>query len=319
MNRTQLSAFTAVAEAGGFTKGARRLMLSQPAVSLQVAELERVLRTKLFDRLPRGVRLTAAGRMLLGFAKRIESLEGEAESAIADLLGLKRGKLIIGASLTIGSYFLPVALGEFRRRHPQIDLEMEIANTQQIESLVRESRVDLAFTEGLAPKDAASAQTIYDDRLVPIAPPDHPLLKHKRITAALVCREELILREVGSGTRDVIEAEFARRKLKVRPLMSLGSTEAIKRAVEAGVGLAIVSELAVESEVRAGTLVVLPVAALTINRPFRVLRPLGKSDSPAATAFLEVARARAAQARKSATSRPSGLPGRSDHSSATPR
>jgi DNA-binding transcriptional LysR family regulator len=298
MNRTQLSAFTAVAEAGGFTKGARRLMVSQPAVSLHVAELERTLRAKLFDRLPRGVRLTAAGHMLLGFAKRIESLEGEAESAIADLLGLRRGKLIIGASLTIGSYFLPIALGEFRRRHPQIDLEMEIANTQQIESLVRENRVDLAFTEGLAPKDASSALTIYDDRLVPIAPPNHPLLKHKRITAALVCREELILREVGSGTRDVIEAEFARRRLKIRPLMSLGSTEAIKRAVEAGVGLAVVSELAVENEVRAGTLVVLAVAALTIDRPFRVLRPLGKSDSPAAAAFLEVVRERAIKTTK---------------------
>jgi DNA-binding transcriptional LysR family regulator len=297
MNRTQLSAFAAVAEAGGFTKGAQRLMVSQPAVSLHVAELERSLRAKLFDRLPRGVRLTAVGRLLLDFATRIESLEGEAEAAIADLLGLRKGRLIIGASLTIGSYFLPIALGEFRRQHPEIELEMEIANTQQIESMLRENRVDLAFTEGLPPKDASSAQRIYGDRLVPIASPDHPIRKHKRLTAAMFCREDLILREVGSGTRDVIEEELARRKMKIKPLMSLGSTEAIKRAVEAGVGLAIVSELAVETEVRAGTLVVLPIAVLTIARPFRVLRPLGKSDSPAAAAFLQVVRERTTRAR----------------------
>jgi DNA-binding transcriptional LysR family regulator len=296
MNRTQLSAFAAVAEAGGFTKGAQRLMVSQPAVSLHVSELEQALRTKLFDRLPRGVRLTAAGRILLNFAKRIESLEGEAEAAIADLLGLRRGRLVVGASLTVGSYFLPVALGEFRRKYPQIDLDLEIANTKQIEALLRENRVDLAFTEGLAPKDASSAQSIYDDRLVPIAAPDHPIRKRKRLTAAMVCRDELILREVGSGTRDVIEEVLTRLRLKIKPLMSLGSTEAIKRAVEAGVGLAIVSELAVENEVRAGTLVVLPVAALTVARPFRVLRPAAKTDSPAAAAFLEVVRRRAAQA-----------------------
>jgi DNA-binding transcriptional LysR family regulator len=290
MNRTQLSAFAAVAEAGGFTKGAQRLMVSQPAVSLHIAELERALHARLFDRLPRGVRLTAAGRILWGFAKRIESLEGEAEAAIADLLGLRRGRLVIGASLTVGSYFLPESLGEFRRRFPQIELELEIANTYQIESLLRESRVDLAFTEGLAPKDASFAQSIYDDRLVPIAAPDHPIRKHKRVTAAMVCREDLIFREIGSGTRDVVEELLSRLRLRIKPLMSLGSTEAIKRAVAAGVGLAIVSELAVENEVRAGTLIVLPVAALTIARPFRVLRPAGKSDSPAAAAFLEVVR-----------------------------
>ncbi|HKD35918.1 MAG TPA: LysR substrate-binding domain-containing protein, partial [Pirellulales bacterium] len=201
------------------------------------------------------------------------------------------------------SYYLPVALGEFRRGYPQVELELEIANTKHIERLLRENRVDLAFTEGLAPKDASFAQTIYGDRLVPIASAHHPIVKHKRITAALVCREELILREVGSGTRDVIEEALANRKLKVSPLMSLGSTEAIKRAVEAGVGLAIVSELAVDREVRAGTLVVLPVAELTIDRPFRVLRPAGKSDSPAAAAFLEVVRLRALRARKA----PKGL------------
>ncbi|MGD0463102.1 MAG: LysR family transcriptional regulator [Tepidisphaeraceae bacterium] len=292
MNRTQLAAFTAVAEAGGFTKGAQRLMVSQPAVSLQVAELETALKATLFDRLPRGVRLTAAGELLLGYARRIDSLEHEAESAIANLLGLSRGKLVVGASLTIGSYLLPATLGRFRYKYPQIELVMEIANTHQIERMLLENRLDLAFTEGLVPSDVLAAQIIQEDRLVPIAPPRHSILKHKRITAAMLCREELILREPGSGTREVIENALAKRKLTVKPLMSLGSAEAIKRAVQAGIGLSIVSELTIGSEVSAGTLVVVPVVDLSIKRPLVLLRLPGKSDGPAAKAFVELVQGR---------------------------
>lgn len=292
MNRTQLTAFAAVAEAGGFTKGARNLMVSQPAVSLQVAELEIALKTKLFDRLPRGVRMTAAGELLLAYARRIASLEHEAESAVANLLGLTRGRLIIGASLTIGSYLLPATLGRFRRKYPQIELVLEIANTQQIERMLLDDRLDLAFTEGLVPSDVLAAQVIREDRLVPIAPPRHPILKHKRITAAMLCREELILREPGSGTREVIEHALAKRKLTLKPLMSLGSAEAIKRAVQAGIGLSIVSELTIDNEVSAGTLVVVPVADLSIKRPLVLLRVPGKSDAPAAKAFVDLVQRR---------------------------
>jgi DNA-binding transcriptional LysR family regulator len=288
MNRTQLTAFAAVAEAGSFTKGAEKLMVSQPAVSLQVAEFETALKTKLFDRIPRGVRLTAAGNLLLGYAQRIASLESEAESAVAGLLGLTRGRLVIGASLTIGSYLLPATLGRFRRKYPQIELVLEIANTHQIEQMLLGGQLDLAFTEGLVPSDVLKAKIIQQDRLVPIAPPGHPILKHKRITAEMLCREELILRESGSGTREVIEDALTRRKLKVKPLMSLGSTEAIKRAVQAGIGLSIVSELTIDNEITAGTLVVVPVVDLSIQRPLVLLRVPGKTDGPAAEAFIKL-------------------------------
>jgi DNA-binding transcriptional LysR family regulator len=288
MNRTQLAAFAAVAEAGGFTRGAEKLMVSQPAVSLQVAELEAALGAKLFDRLPRGVRLTAAGDLLLGYARRIASLENEAESAIANLLGLTFGRLTIGASLTIGSYLLPAALGRFRRQYPQIELVMEIANTQQIERMLLEDRIDLAFTEGLAHSEAMTWRIIQEDRLVAIAPPGHPILKHKRLVAAMLCREQLILREPGSGTREVIEDALAKRGLTVKPVMSLGSAEAIKRAVQAGMGLSIISELTIDNELAAGSLVVVPVTDLSIKRPLVSLGLAGKSESPAATAFINM-------------------------------
>ena len=288
MNATQLAAFVAVAEAGGFTRGAERLMVSQPAVSLQVADLEKSLGAKLFDRLPRGVRMTAAGEVLLNHARRMASMQHDAQNAIAHLLGLTRGRLTIGASLTIGSYLLPAILAQFRRKYPQVELVLEIANTQHIEQMLLENRLDLAFTEGLVPGGVMSGQVIQEDRLVPIAPPKHPILKQKRITAAMLCREDLILREPGSGTREVVEDALARRKLKIKPVMSLGSSEAIKRAVQAGIGLAIVSELTIENELRARALVVVPVVDLSIKRPLVLLRLPGKSDSPAAAAFVEM-------------------------------
>jgi len=293
MNRTQLTAFAAVAEAGGFTKGAERLMVSQPAVSLQVSELETSLKTKLFDRLPRGVRLTAAGELLLGYARRIEAMEQEAELAMAEFLGLARGRLIIGASLTIGSYLLPATLGAFRQAHPQIDLELKIANTHQIEAMVLDNRLDMAFTEGFIRDHRLKARVIARDRLVPIAPPNHPMFSLKRITAERFMQEPLILREAGSGTREVVEEALRRRRLTLTPGMSLGSTEAIKRAVEAGVGVAIVSELTIGTELAAGTLRVVPVVDLPIVRPLHQLRPPGKTDSPAAEAFIELLMRRA--------------------------
>jgi DNA-binding transcriptional LysR family regulator len=154
--------------------------------------------------------------------------------------------------------------------------------------MLLENHLDLAFTEGLIPTEGLATQIIQQDRLVPIAPPNHPILKHKRITAAMLCREELILREPGSGTREVIEDALAKRKLKIKPLMSLGSAEAIKRAVQAGMGLSIVSELTIGNEVSAGALVVVPLVDLLIKRPLVLLRLPGKSDNPAAKAFVEL-------------------------------
>lgn len=288
MNRIHLAAFAAVAETGSFTRGAEKLMVSQPALSLQVAELETSLKTKLFDRVPRGVRLTVAGELLLGYARRIESAEREAEAAIANLLGLKKGRLVVGASLTIGSYLLPRVLGQFQRAYPEIELNMEIANSQQIERMLLEEQLDLAFTEGLDSARGATVEVFAEDRLIPIASPDHPILRQKSITPEMLCREPMIFRETGSGTREVAEDALSRLGLAARPVMSLGSAEAIKRAVQAQMGLAIVSELVVEAELAAGTLAVVPVSGLTIVRPLKIERTTGRTDSPAAAAFLKL-------------------------------
>ena len=290
MNHTQLMAFAAVAEAGGFTKAAEKMMVSQPAVSLQVAELESRLGVSLFHRLPRGVKLTSAGQTLLGYARQIASLERDAEAAMAELIGVQRGRLTIGASHTIGTYLLPAVLGTFRQQYPQIELSLEIANTTQVEAMLLESAVDLAFTEGSVRDPNLRGELIAEDQLVAVAPAKHPLLSRKRITAEMLCREPLILREEGSGTREVFEAALAKLKLQVKPIMSLSSTEAIKRAVAGGIGLTVISRLSLDTELKAGALAIVPLVDLTIKRPLRLLRQRTGNDSPAAAAFLKTLR-----------------------------
>ena len=288
MNPTQVASFTAVAETGGFGRAAARLGISQPAVSLHVAELEADVGAKVFDRLPRGVRLTAAGEVLLGYARRLSALEAEARAAVAELMGLGRGRLAIGASLTLGSYLMPGVLAEFRRRHPAVELRMEVANTDRVTALVRDEQVELGLTEGLAEHPDLAVSTFHTDRLVAIAPPGHRLARAAGVTARDLFGEPFVAREAGSGTRAVVEAAAARKRLTVRSAVTVGSLEAVKRAVIAGMGVSVVSELAVAAEVAAGTLAVVAVADLPIWRPLHLARRRDRPDGPAAAALVRL-------------------------------
>ena len=177
IHRNHLALFRAVAEAGGFSRAAKNVHVSQPAISMQIAELEESLGTALFDRLPRGVRLTDAGQTLLGYAQRINTLEEEAARAMRELRGLARGRLALGASTTIGSYLLPRILGDFRRRHPAVELHLTIANTDEIKNRLIDRTLDLGLTEGNPPQDEALGARVFSgDDLIVIAPPNHPFV-----------------------------------------------------------------------------------------------------------------------------------------------
>lgn len=288
MNLTHLASFHAVAEAGSVSAGAERLMVSQPAVSKQVRALERSVGAPLFDRLPRGVRLTEAGRVLAAHARRLFATADEAEHALAELRGLCRGRLAVGASTTIGSYLLPAAFARFRRAHPGVELRLEIANTHVIQEQLADNRLDLALTEGFIESAELEAEVFQTDELVAIAPPGHPLAGRRGVAAKTFCREPLILREPGSGTRAVVERALAGKGIAVTPAMSLGNSEAVKRAVSAGAGVAIVSRLAIDHELRAGSLAVVRLTDLKIRRPLHRLTLRGKHLSPVAAAFLDV-------------------------------
>lgn len=300
MNHNHLILFHAVATAGSFTKAAERLYISQPALSQQVGQLEAALGVKLFDRLPRGVRLTHAGQILAAHAGRMQALDEQAQRQIQELRGLARGSLKIGASQTIGVYLMPEILGQFRRTHPHIDLDLQIANTEVIQQQLAENLLDIALTEGFIDQPDLDATIFQQDNLIAIVPPGHPLLNKKSVTARQFCSEPMIVREHGSGTRAVIERALARKSIELTPIMSLGSTEAIKRAVQAGIGVAIVSSLATTQEFEAGTLVELPLSDLQIRRPLHQLELHGKVRSPAVEAFAALLRSpKKHQARKS--------------------
>ncbi|HEY2587974.1 MAG TPA: LysR substrate-binding domain-containing protein [Tepidisphaeraceae bacterium] len=299
MNRTHLTAFHAVSEAGSFSKGAERLLVSQPAVSQQVGELEAALGTQLFDRLPKGVRLTAAGEVLASYARRLAAIEQEAERAMQEVRGLRRGRLAVGASTTIGAYLLPRLLGEFRRQHPSVELEVDVANTESIRRKVTEGQLDLGLTEGAVGDETGELESraFFEDELVAVAPPDHPLLKNRRATAKAFCARPMVMRERGSGTREVIERALAGKGLAVEPTLVLASTEAIKATVAAGVGVAFVSRLAVGLEQETGRLARVPLADLSIHRPLHLLRLKSKSQSAATAAFLSLLNERPAPKR----------------------
>jgi len=291
MNRNHLALFHAVAQAGGISRGAAAARVSQPAVSKQIAELEDALGVRLLDRLPRGCRLTEAGKILADYAQRWRSLEQDAVRAIEEYRGLKRGRLAIGASLTIGGYLLPGVLAEFHRRFPDIELQMEIANTQHIQRALLEGTIELGLTEGPLESEDLESEVFFQDELVAIAPAGHPLLKKGRVTVREMCREPFILREEGSGTRAVVERALRQKGLKMQAFLSMASPEAIKNTVAAGMGIAIVSRLIVALELQAGSLEIIPLKDLTIQRPLHLQRIRGRSQSPALLKFLEVLKA----------------------------
>lgn len=286
MDLQKLRVFVAVAKEGNVTRAARQLSLSQPALSKQLSELEDNLSTVLFDRLPRGVRLTAAGEILLRHAERIFAAEGAAEAELAELLGLRSGRLSIGASTTIGSYLIPQVFGVLHRDHPELKLELEIANSSVIQAMVADGRIDLGLTEGVEAGERLTSEIVHYDEMVAIAAQGHPLLEKRRVTAAELLRAPFICRERGSGSRAVIEAALAERGLHVEPAMALGSTEAIKNAVAAGLGVAMLSRLTVDLELTTGRLSLIEVRDLTIRRALHLVRLRGKHEGPAQQAFV---------------------------------
>jgi DNA-binding transcriptional LysR family regulator len=288
MNRNQLALFDAVAKAGSISGGAASARVSQPAVSKQVAELESALGVRLFDRMARGCRLTEAGKVLADYSGRWSSLEMEAERAIKEYRGLKRGRLAIGASLTIGGYLLPPVLAEFHRQYPEIELRVEVANTENIMRALLDGIIDLGLTEGPAEASELDSVAFFQDELVAVAAPGHPLLGRSRVRARDICREPFLLREEGSGTRAVVEQAFRRKGLKMTPLLSLASPEAIKNAVAAGMGIAIVSRLVVAMELQSRSLEVIPLVDLAIRRSFHLQRVHGRGQSPSVSRFLEI-------------------------------
>ncbi len=286
MNLNHLALFDAVAQAGSVSAGAERMAVSQPAVSRQLAEFERCLGVRLFDRLPRGIRLTEAGELLARFARQVFALVQSAEQALEELRGLERGRLAIGASTTIGSYWLPAVLAKFHRTYPGIHVSLDIGNTEAIQKRLLDGTLDVGLTEGFVDMPGLDARVFRTDELVPIVPAFHPFARARSLTLARFCQEPFLLRESGSGTRSVIERALAGRGVTIRPIIELGSSEAIKQAVAAGMGVAIISRLAANTDRDRGRFVVVTLRDFTLQRSLHLLQGHGRHVSAAQRAFI---------------------------------
>ncbi|MDR3707318.1 MAG: LysR family transcriptional regulator [Capsulimonadaceae bacterium] len=290
MNINHLAIFHAVLQEGSVSLGAERLHISQPAVSKQLKEFEESLNTKLFDRHPKGVRPTEAGELLGGYARRLFALEAEAELALAEMQGLQRGRLVIGASLTIGNYLLPEILSRFHVRYPGVEVNVEIGNTEVIQGKLIDGALDLGFTEGYVEIAELDAAVFGEDELVPIAAPEHSIFATRPVTLEALCREDFVLREQGSGTREVMERALAARGFTLRSVMTFGDIEACKRAVAAGIGIGIVSAHTIAMELALGKVERIEVADFAIRRPLHLLTLRGKYQTRAARALLALLR-----------------------------
>lgn len=285
----QLEAFLAVAHATSFRRAAEALHLSQPALSQHVAELERELGARLFDRLGRTVALTAAGRILEDHVHRLFATLLSAREAIGELGGLKRGSLLVGASTTPGIYVLPAVVAAFQDRYPGITLSLQIANSAIIEERIRGTALDLGVVGGHAlhaGEECLAAGLL--DELILIVPPGHRWARRRAVAPALLADQRLLMREEGSATRQVTERALQRAGVRVAESMELGHTEAIKQAVMAGLGVAFVSVHAIRGERASGRLWALRLEGLRIRRHFHVIHNEARTLSASARAFVDL-------------------------------
>ena len=287
MTLRQLEVFLAIARVHGYRQAAEALHTSQPALSQHIRALETELGARLFDRLSRGVVLTEAGRLLEERAKRVFATLTDVREVLGELQGLQRGSLLVGASTTPGIYVLPAVIGEFRRRHPGIDLRLRIANSRVIEEAIRAHEVDLGVVggHGLAPGEECLAAGLADE-LVLIVSPTHRWAKRHGIAPADLTDEPLLVREEGSATRRVTERALEQAGIAWRVSMELGHTEAIKQAVMAGLGVAFVSVHAVRGEIASRRLVAIRLRRLRIQRHFHVIHSEARTLSVGARALV---------------------------------
>lgn len=287
INFHQLHIFHSVAKLGSFSKAAEELSITQPAVSIQVRELENTLGAPLIHRLRRGLQLTDTGDAVFGYTQRIFSLSEEMCSAVQDIQGLKAGRLTIGSSSTPGDYILPWAIGKFRQDYPGVEVSLAISNTRSIVERIMNHELDLGVAGSPVDMQGLATFLYVEDEIVVIAHPDHRLASASEVLLEDLTDEEFVLREKGSATRRTAEEFLDQSGIPIKVNMELGSNEAVKRAVSAGLGLGIISKFAIEPDSLAGFLKVLDVKGWECTRPLTVFHRDDVNLPPAQRAFLE--------------------------------
>jgi len=280
----QLQIFESVARHLSYTRAAEALHLTQPAVSMQIKQLEQSVGLPLFEQLGKKVYLTEAGQEFSRYAKAITAQLNELEQVVNEMKGLQRGRLTIAVAST-ANYFAPRLLATFCQQHGEVTVSLDVTNREQLLKSLVENRTDLVIMGQPPVEMDLVAERFLDNPLVVIAPPDHPLVARRQIPLQRLPEETFLVREQGSGTRSAVERFFAANRLALSTAMEMSSNEAIKQGVEAGLGLGIVSLHTLGMELALQRLAILDVVNFPIMRYWFIVYHSGKRLSLVAQAF----------------------------------
>ncbi|OSM06934.1 putative LysR family transcriptional regulator [Magnetofaba australis IT-1] len=289
--------FHAVAKHLSFTRAAEELYLTQPAVTFQIRQLEEHFDTRLFDRHHNRISLTEAGVVVFDYAERILELYRETEKAISEMTGVTRGVVKVGASTTIGEYLLPRILSDYHERFNDVQVQMTIDNTRTVIRKLEDATIDVGMVEGPVKNKNIHREPCTEDELLVICPVDHPLLEFDEIPVQKLKEYPFVSREEGSGTRAVITEHLGKAGLNYDHLdivLELGSTEAVKGAVEGGIGVGMVSSASLRKEIKLGSLIPRRIAGVSITRTIHFVHQKQKFRSKAVEAFYQFAKERCA-------------------------
>ena len=286
LDSAKLQTFMTIVQEGGFTKAAERLNLTQPTVSQQIAVLERHIGAALFDRQPRRLRLTEAGETLLRYAERILALSEEALHSTREAADLAQRTIRLGVGHTLAIYLLPDLLRQLRERHPAVETRIQVGNTADLLTATADGQVDLALVGSPADQPQLTITPFMDDELVVIIPPDDPWRDRSGVTPADLRTRPLLTRERGSALHASVRAMLGDEHLDSPQVIILGETEAIKRSVEAGLGIALVQGIAIQRETAQGFLHAIPLLDAPNQRRYNIAQRSGVAESAGVRALI---------------------------------
>ncbi|MBB5172586.1 selenium metabolism-associated LysR family transcriptional regulator [Texcoconibacillus texcoconensis] len=274
MNHEHLKTFVTVANHKSFSEAARILFLSQPTITSQIKSLERSLNTSLFNRTSKYVEMTPAAKILYSYAQEILDLQVKAQNEIDELLEDLHGKLIVASSLTIGEHLLPMFLYDFKKKYPKVDLSTDITNSQHIVDMVKSDELEIGLIEAALDDPLLHVVPFMSDELVLVAYRDFFSSDRQEVKLTELRSLPIVLRERGSGTRTVAHQHLGEHDVhpdSLNVVLELGSTESVKTAVEAGLGVSILSKSAIRKELDAGLFKTYPIENVELKRSFYVV------------------------------------------------
>ncbi len=288
MNVDQIKTFHKVAATGSFTEAARQLFLTQSAVSQQIRALEDEIGGRLFDRSAKKIRLTAEGEALLAYAERLFDLHEEIETFFGSLKTLQKGKIAVGATAVVGTYFMPTIISAYHRRYPGIDIDLRMGNSEQVLRMILDREVDLGVAGMVKKRGVLNSIFLHREQLLFVCSPQNPLASQKSVLLGDLERIPFIWRERGTQTLALVKRWFDENAVGDFPhqTLSLANMEAAKRIVEEGYGVTIIPAIAAHREIEAGLLKRLDVKGFDLTVDYGLFYPRGRLFSGAAEAFL---------------------------------